>query len=235
MIRCLDAGNFLGVSISQSVTVDCHEFPAVITSSCFYIALGTSLASDPAQTVKIRGVTCDGQGIGGSYGVQILNAASVYLEDMVITDHAKQGIVDARTHGGVLFIKDSVIRNNGGPGIVAATTGGPYEASIDNVHSLRNGFGVAVASGNNVRINHSEFSNNTVGIEADPGGQVGIDSSVISFNGTGLQNSSGTMSFSNSDITFNSQAIAGPTRSFGNNRIFGNSTPGTPPSPAGLQ
>ncbi len=237
-IRCLDAGNNFGVfTIFASITIDCHDVPAIVQSSreCFFINLITSPANDPTQTVKIRGVTCEGSGLAGTFGVSIQSAAAVFLEDMVITDHATQGVLDQRRQGGVLFIKNSVIRNNGGPGIVVATTGGPYGASIDNVHSNRNGFGIAVASGNNVRINHSEFSNNAVGIEADPGGQVGIDSSVISFNGTGLQNSSGTMSFSNSDITFNSQAIAGPTRSFGNNRIFGNSTSGTTPSRAGLQ
>ena len=234
-VRCLDAGFFGGTNINKSVTIDCRDVPAVVTDfTCFIINLTTTVASDPAQTVKIRGVTCDGFGIGGPVGVSIQSAAAVFLEDMVITNVGAHGVRDTRSHGGVLFIKNAVIRNNGGPGIVAAATGGPYGASIDNVHSNRNGFGLAVASGNNVRINHSEFSNNAVGIESDAGGQVAIDSSVLAFNGTGLQNS-GTMSFSNSDITFNNTAIAGPTFSFGNNRIFGNSTPGTPPSPAGLQ
>ena len=233
-IRCLDAGNFGLVSINKSITIDCHDVPAVVQANQVCFVILTNVAGDPSQTVKIRGVTCDGHGAPATLGVQILAAAAVYLEDMVITDIATQGVLDQRRHGGVLFIENSVIRNNGGPGIVAATIGGPYGASIDNVHSNRNGFGIAVASGNNVRINRSEFSDNGVGIEVDPGGQVGIDGSVISFNGTGLQ-SNGTMSFSDSDITFNSQAISGPTFSFGNNRIFGNSTPGTTPTPAGLQ
>src|SRR5258708_5834484 len=235
-IRCLDAGNFGFVNIHQSITIDCHDVAAVVQGvlQCFIIQLTTNVASDPSQTVKIRGVTCDGLGVSATQGVVIQSAAAVFLEDMVITNHAMQGVFDRRTHGGVLFIENSLIRNNAGPGIVAGTTGGPYGASVDNVHSNRNGFGLAVASGNNVKINHSEFSNNAVGIEVDPGGQVGIDASVLSFSGTGLQ-SNARMSFSNSDIAFNSQAIAGPTFSFGNNRIFGNSAPGTPPSPAGLQ
>ena len=235
-VRCLDAGDFGPAFITQSVTIDCHEALAVVRSNfvCFVFGLTTSIASDPAQTVKIRGVTCDGLGGAGTLGIQILSAAAVFLEDMVITDVAAQGVLDIRIHGGVLFIKNSLIRNSGGPGIVAATTGGPYGASIDNVRSLRNGFGIAVAAGNNVRINHSEFSNNGVGIEVDSGGQVGIDGSVLSFNGTGLQGS-GNISFSNSDITFNTTAISGATFSFGNNRIFGNSAAGTAPSPAGLK
>src|SRR5258708_32379871 len=61
-IKCLDAGNFGGTNIDKSITIDCHEAPAVVPAliNCFYIELATSLASDPAQTVKIRGVTCDG-------------------------------------------------------------------------------------------------------------------------------------------------------------------------------
>jgi hypothetical protein len=233
-VRCLDAGSdFGGATIHQSITIDCHDVPAVVVAACFDIQLTTSGASDPAQTVKIRGVTCDAQGVSG-FGIRIGSASAVFLEDMVIVGYQSQGVLDARTHGGVLFIKNSLIRNSGGPGIVAAATGGPYGASIDNVHSNRNGFGIAVGTGNNVRINHSEFSNNAVGIEVDPGGQVGIDSSVLSFNGTGLQNN-GTMSFSNSDITFNTTAISGATFSFGNNRIFGNSAPGTAPSPASFK
>src|SRR5258708_16983355 len=152
-IRCVDTGDFGLLMITQSVTIDCHDAPAFVhaASFCFYIQLLTSLASDPAQTVKIRGVTCDGLG-GPTFGIAIDVAAAVFLEDMVISDHGVGsggvGVIDRRTHGGVLFIRNSVIRNCAGPGIIAGTTGGPYGASIDNVHSLRNAFGIAVAVGN---------------------------------------------------------------------------------------
>ena len=186
-------------------------------------------AQDPAQTVTIRGVTCNGGG-NGIRGVYIVSATSVFLEGMVIANHTSQGVLDARTNGGALFIKDTVIRNNTGAGIAAATTGGPYGATINNVHSLRNGFGVAVGNGNNVRISGSVFSNNTnTGLETDGGGQIAVDSSVISFNlVNGLLNN-GTMSISNSDITFNQTGITGSVTSFGNNRIFGNSAAGAAP------
>ncbi len=63
---------------------------------------------------------------------------------------------------------------------------------------------------------------------------MGIDSSVLAFNSTGPQ-SGGTRSFSNSDIAFNNAEISGAAFSFGNNRIFGNSAPGTAPSPAAFK
>src|SRR5258708_1971951 len=96
-IRCLDAGNFGGANINKSITIDCHEVPAVVQAltvlPCFVVNLTTSLASDPAQTVKIRSVTCDGfGGGGGTVGVQIQSAAAVFLEDMLITDLPTQGV-----------------------------------------------------------------------------------------------------------------------------------------------
>src|SRR5258708_2940876 len=86
-IRCADAGNnFGGTSqqgtiIQKSMTIDCSDVPAVVIANfqCFDIILNTSLANDPTQTVKIRGVTCDGLRVPGTVGVQIANAASVYL------------------------------------------------------------------------------------------------------------------------------------------------------------
>ena len=44
--------------------------------------------------------------------------------------------------------------------------------------------------------------NTTAGIEADVGGQVGVDSTAVTGNNVGLQNS-GTMSVSNSEVSFN--------------------------------
>ena len=56
-----------------------------------------------------------------------------------------------------------------------------------------------------------------------------MDNSLVSANATGLQNA-GTMSLSNSEISFNTTGISGATTSFGNNRIFGNTVAGTEPT-----
>ena len=122
-----------------------------------------------------------------------------------------------------------MIRNNTGTGIaaVALTTN---NVSLENVHSINNGFGAAAGNTNNISINRSVFSGNTsAGLEADAGGRIGVDNSLVSANATGLQNA-GTMSLSNSGISFNTTGITGATTSFGNNRIFGNTTPGTAPT-----
>jgi len=53
--------------------------------------------------------------------------------------------------------------------------------------------------------------------------------SLVSGNNVGLQ-TTGTMSISNTSISFNTTGISGATTSFGNNRIFGNTAAGTVPS-----
>jgi hypothetical protein len=104
---------------------------------------------------------------------------------------------------------------------------------LENVQSVGNKFGVAVATGNNVVISRSVMSENSIaGIEADPGAEVYVENTKISHNvGYGVY-AVGTVVLANSDITFNTSSINGATTSFGNNRLFGNGG-GTAPTPAG--
>jgi hypothetical protein len=238
-IDCLDPGGFGTLTITKSITIDCTgTLGSVLASGTngFNINIPVN-ANDPFRTVRLRGITINGTGASGTIGtrtglkgISITQAATVILEDLVISDFSQQGISDLRTTtGGKLIIRNSVIRNNTGAGIGAGGAA-TNNVSIDNVHSINNGFGVATATGNNVSIMRSVFSGNTsVGVEADPGGQVAMDNSLVSGNATGIQNN-GALVFSNSEISFNGTGISTSTTSFGNNRIFGNTLPGTVPS-----
>jgi hypothetical protein len=239
-INCLDPGGFGTVNITKSITLDCTgTFGSVLASGTTGIIVNIPVnVNDPLRTVRIRGLTINGTGASGAIGtrtgvrgINIVQGSSVIIEDTVISDFSQQGILDSRTApGGKLFIRNSVIRNNAGSGIVVTGVGATTNASIENVHSINNAFGVAVGSGNKVQITRSVFSGNTTaGVEADAGGSVGLDTSTVSGNAQGLQNA-GSMSFSNSNITFNATGISGATTSFGNNRIFGNTAPGTAPT-----
>jgi hypothetical protein len=238
-IDCLDPGGFGTLTITKSITIDCTgTLGSVLASGTngFNINIPVN-ANDPFRTVRLRGLTINGAGASGTIGtrtglkgISITQALTVILEDLVISDFSQQGISDVRTTaGGKLLIRNSVIRNNtlAGIGVAGAATN---NASLDNVHSINNGFGVATATGNNVSITRSVFSGNTsVGVEGDAGSQIGLDNSLVSGNATGLQNG-GTMSISNSEISFNTTGITGTTASFGNNRIFGNTGAGTAPT-----
>jgi Right handed beta helix region len=239
-IDCLDPGGFGAVTITKSITIDCTgTFGSILGSGTNGIIINIAVsANDPFRTVRLRGLSINGTGnVGGTIGtrtglkgISILQAATVMIEDVVISDFTQLGVSDTRSAGGKLFIRNSVIRNNTGTGIGAGGTGGTNNVSIENVHSINNAFGVAAATGNNVSIARSVFSGNTTaGVEADPGAQIGLDNALVSANATGVQNS-GTMSISNSEISFNTTGVSGATTSFGNNRIFGNGAAGTVPT-----
>jgi hypothetical protein len=238
-IDCLDPGGFGTVTITKSITIDCTStLGSILGSGTNGVIINIPVnANDPFRSVRLRGLSINGTGSSGTIGtrtglrgISISQALTVIVEDTVISDFTLQGISDTRsTTGGKLLIRNSVIRNNTGAGILAQGAA-TNTVSLENVHSINNGFGIATATGNRVSITRSVFSGNTSGgVEADLGGQVGLDSSLVSGNATGLQNS-GTMSLSNSEISFNNTGISAATTSFGNNRIFGNTAPGTAPS-----
>jgi hypothetical protein len=68
----------------------------------------------------------------------------------------------------------------------------------------------------------------------DCAGQVAIDHSTISNNGTGLFTvGAAVLDVSNSNIAFNAQGANGSWLSFGNNRVHRNTAAGTPPTAIG--
>ncbi len=239
-IDCLDPGGFGTVTITKSITIDCTgTLGSILASGTNGVNINIAVsANDPFRTVRLRGLSINGTGASGTVGtrtglkgVSISQAAVVIIEDTVISDFSQQGINDARTTAsGKLLIRNSVLRDNTAAGVVAASTGGGNTVTIENVHSINNGFGVATATGNRVSIVRSVFSGNTTaGIETDVGGQAGVDATMVSGNNIGLQNS-GTMSVSNSEVSFNATGASGTFTSFGNNRIFGNTAAGTAPT-----
>jgi hypothetical protein len=238
IINCIDSGAYGTVTIIHSVTIDCHDVFASIlngkegvTGVIINVAAGDP--NDPLRTVRLRNIDISGIGLGNA-GISILSAAAVILEDLAVSGNVKQGIVDSRADGNtMLAIKNSIVTNNAGPGI-AAVASAPNNVVLDNVHSIKNAYGVAMAKNNSVVINRSVFSNNTTaGVEADSGAQLMMDNSVVSYNAIGISASGGPVAFGNTDVTLNGTGISGVTTSFGNNRIFSNAAAGTAPTPAG--
>ena len=238
-IDCLDPGGYGAVTVTKSITIDCTgTFGSILASGTTGVIINIPVsANDPLRTVRLRGLSINGSGPSGTIGtrtgvrgVKILDALVVEIEDTVITDFTTAGIQDSRTTaGGKLMVRNTVVRDVTLTGIGAGGAN-PNNVTLENVHSINNGFGLATATGNRVSIKRSVFSGNTTaGVEADPGAQVGMDNSMVSGNNVGLQNA-GTMSFANSSIYFNSTGISGATTSFGNNRILLNTVPGPNPT-----
>jgi hypothetical protein len=231
-VSCLDSGSFGGIYVTISVTIDCTGTVATPNDDAGTCPGNLIQINAMAGVVTLRGLNvvvpplCDN-------GIVISAATTVYIEDCVIENAIFKGILDNRTTGGTkLAIKNTIVRNNASAGIVLAAAP-KNSAVLDNVQSVGNTYGIAVAAGNNVVINRSVMSENSAaGIEADAGAYVFVDNSVMSQNANYGIYALGTVGLTNSDITFNTSSIFGTTMSYGNNRLFQNG-PGTAPTPVG--
>jgi hypothetical protein len=241
IINCIDSGAYGTVTIVKSITIDCHDVFASILNASPPDQPGTTTGviinvgndpKDPWRTVRLRNIDISGAG-SGNIGISILSAAAVILDDLAVSGNVKQGINDVRIDANsMLAIKNTMIANNGGPGISANAQ--LNTVVLDNVQSIKNTYGLGLAKNNTATVMRSVFSNNTTaGVEADPGGQLMLDNSVVSNNKTGIESNGGPVALANTNVSFNGTGITGATTSFGNNRIFGNTAPGVAPSPAG--
>lgn len=231
-INCLDPGGYGAVTITKSMTLNCSS-----TLGSVLVAGSNGIVISAAATDKVVLRNIQIQGLAGTAspglnGVRILTAASVSIENCVITQFSQAGISDARTAGNTqLYIRNTIISNNTGAGIAMAATG-PNRAIIDGVESVGSLAGITAASGNTAMITRSVFSGNTTGVQGDSGAAVNIDSSSITGNGTGVTSSS-NVRLSNSDVTLNTTGFNGVAITHGNNRFLGNSSLGISPSAAG--
>jgi hypothetical protein len=238
IINCIDPGGYGAVTITRSMTIDCHETLASILTNeqgPTGIIINVTGAADPKdslRTVRLRNVDIAGAN-SGSTGISILAGAAVILEDMSITGFTKNGISDTRSEGKTsLVVKNSIIANNTGSGISALAQ--DNNVLLDNVHSVKNNYGIALGKTNNGSINRSVFSNNIVaGVETDGGAQMMMDNSLVSYNTTGIASTGGQVAFANSDVSFNGTGVFGSVLSYGNNRIFANTSAGAAPTPVG--
>jgi Right handed beta helix region len=223
-INCLDPGGFGTITITKSMTLNCHEvLGSILASGVPGVTINSTAAGSKVilRGLQINGVQ-GGTAVAGTIGVRIIAATTVAIEDTVITQFAQQGIIDSRTGGGTkLFLENVTISHNVGTGI-SLNGASVNNVMLDNVYVLDNALGLAAATGNNAAAKRSVFSGNAgAGVEADPGGQITVDNSMISNNGIGLQ-VGGTIKVSNSDIVFNTNAFSGAVITYGNNRITGN-------------
>jgi hypothetical protein len=204
-INCLDPGGFGALTITKSITIDCHEiYGSVLVAGTNGINIAAA-----GGNVTLRNLNFDGVANSGLKGISITTAANVWIEDCSIFGFSQQAIADTRNTGGGLTITNTVARNNALSGLGVANTGGTLKVALDNFRSFNNQSGLAIAVNANVAIMRSNLSNNTnAGLEND-GATISINDSEISNNGTGVlsQNTSAITRLSNNDIMHNTVGI----------------------------
>lgn len=225
-INCLDPAGYGSVTITKAMTIDCETTEGSILAAGTF---GVTINAAATDRITLRGIKINGVNQGtspGTNGVRILSAASVSIEQCVITAMGQQGISDARTAANTkLFVRNSVISNNTGNGIGLAATGGS-KTSIEGSSIINNLTGVSATTGNLTMISRSIVAGNTTGLQADAGAATNGDSISISGNTTGVS-SNNNIRLSNSDITLNTTGVSGTAIGHGNNRLAGNNTNGS--------
>src|SRR5690242_17768637 len=87
-INCLDPGGFGTVTITKSITIDCHEvFASILASGTQGIIINITNASDSLKTVRIRNLNISGAGSNarsGIRGINIIAANAVFIEDSMV-------------------------------------------------------------------------------------------------------------------------------------------------------
>ncbi len=231
-INCLDPGGFGAVTITKSITIDCHEvFGSVLVSGTNGININADNAAAPV--VRLRNINVTGITGLGLNGIRITGATTsntvVVLEDLMIDGFSQRGISDERSGGGKLFVLNSTVRDNGAAGVaVIPAAAVAISASLNNVRVLRSALGLSTSQGSQVMVNNSVFAGSTsFGVDVEGGATAAINNSVISGNTTGILVSGGTVRLSNSDVAFNGTGVSGTVNSFTNSRFSTNGAGGT--------
>jgi hypothetical protein len=248
-INVLDSAGFGSVTINKSITIAAEGVEASVLASD---TNGIVIDAGPNDIVTLRGLDINGLGTGLD-GISVLNAGVVHIENCRIENfRGSQGSgididpASASVTAIRIFIKDTIVRNNGqgiGGGIyIRPGANVTLKASLDNVRSENNIFGIKVQDFSTVSIRNSTFAGNAFsGITAvSTGGgliAVVIDHTATVSNGTtGIisQGPTSTVRISNVTISGNTTGLSpltgGQIISFGTNNNAGNGTDGAPTS-----
>jgi len=121
-INCLDPGGFSSITITKSMTIDCHEAPAAILVDVGNNGIAVNFdafdPSDTRKTVIIRNVNIQGFSTGG-VGINLMGVGAgslVHIEDCAIDGNTSTangiGIDDQRGRG-ALIIDNTTVRDMG--------------------------------------------------------------------------------------------------------------------------
>jgi hypothetical protein len=248
-INCLDPGGFGAVTITKSITIDCHEiFASILHTSTNGINIpfdSFTATGETRKTVRLRNLNFNGAD-AGLRGIAISGSAAttgtkVFVEDCLIDGNfgsPGRGIEDFRRGGGLLVVNNTTIRNQGSAAIsvdpTAAGGGSSTQitVSISNSRVSNCGFGLNFGSNVKAAIFDSVITgvtNSGVFAIQNSGGttEVAVDHCIINGNGTGVNASSANTIIRVSNSTFLANATlfsaagGGQVLSYGNNQTSG--------------
>jgi hypothetical protein len=216
-IDVIDPAGYGPLTITKGISIQAHGFGGVTQTTPGSDAITISVTTgDP---VSLNGLLIDGGGTG-NIGIHITSGPSLQILNSVVRHFAADGILNnTSTIGANLLIEDTVASDNTGIGIVVIPSGvstqANTQATLNRITANNNSIGVGTATAN-VTIANSVMSNNNIGLRIDTG-IAWLAKNVISGNNTGVL------------------VLAGTVRTYGDNYLNDNGTPGGPLTPVSTQ
>ena len=241
-INCLDPGSYGTVTITKSITIDCHElFAGILSSGTNGINIPFDSFTSPSEvrkTVRLRNLNINGADTGligiNITGGTLTTGTKVFIEDCLIDGNfggTARGILDLRAGSGFLVINNTTIRNMGSSGISVVPSAGSNGSivSISDSRVANCAFGLAVANGVNVTTADSVYVSNGTGIRADgpTASQIAVEHCVVSNNTTGFVANDSTIfvgrstAMNNGILVFLPLGGTGAVTSYGDNHTGG--------------
>jgi len=250
-INCLDPGGFGQVTVTKSITIDCHEiFAGILSAGTNGIVIPFDNFTAPGETrktVRLRNLNINGfdtrlVGVNISGGT-LTTGTKVFIEDCLIDGNFggnARGVQDFRSGGGILVINNTTIRNMGSSGISVVPASGTNGSSV-SVTNTRVGncaFGMALANGAKATTSYSVYASNGTGVRADGVSTISVEHcSVSDSTVAGFFVSGGGAITVGRSVAMNNTALAtvsgaGTITSYGDNHTGGVAFPsvGTMPS-----
>ena len=99
IINCLDPGGFGAVTITKSITIDCTGTLGSVLSSGVQ---GIVINAQPTDNIVLRNLDVNGAGTTlGTNGIVVMQAKSVSIENVRISNYSGQGIRVQNTSNGI--------------------------------------------------------------------------------------------------------------------------------------
>ena len=248
-IDALDPGGFGAVTITKSITINgTGTLGSILVSG----TNGININAGANDVITLRNLQITGVG-NGLNGINYIAGKQVIVEDCDIQGF-QTGILVNLMASGTLNVKNVTITPitsggviNSSVGIRLTTNNGFVVASLDGLTVTgMNDYGIQTQMGAFVTLTNSTFRNinstmTSAALETEDNSSIATNNITLNANRSAVQVNSSTSSvrLSNDNIFSNTTGLnnsgGGVITSFGNNRIFGNATNGTPTATIGQQ
>jgi len=141
-VTAIDSAGFEPVNINKAVTI---TSPAGIEAGVAAASGGAAItvAAGSSDVVSLHGLTLEGGGTGGNYGVYLTSAGKLDIVDCIIRDYAVGGIEILASNLTDISVTDSYISHNvAGVYLQSSPSSNDIMAVLDHVTLTDNGYGV---------------------------------------------------------------------------------------------